>query len=104
MFWAGGISTLVVERGCAPKLRRQGGQLSASAGDLLLLGAQISPRMASTPMKAIELVATIDEQHRLEAHAPEELPVRVRLILFLPDQVDSNGACDVPPASVQHRS
>ncbi len=44
-------------------------------------------------MKAIELVGTIDEHHRLEAHVPEELPVgAVRLILLLPDKDDSDVA------------
>jgi hypothetical protein len=38
-------------------------------------------------MKAIELIGDIDEQHRLRASVPEELPVGpVRLIVFLSDE------------------
>ena len=40
-------------------------------------------------MKAIELVGTIDEQHRLRALAPEQLPAGpVRLIVLLPYEDD----------------
>jgi hypothetical protein len=49
--------------------------------------------MENTPMKAIELVGDIDEQHRLQAHVPAELPVGpVRLIVLLPDEDDSGSA------------
>ena len=42
-------------------------------------------------MKAIELIGDIDEQHRLQASVPEELPAGpVRLIVLLPDE-DSGG-------------
>jgi hypothetical protein len=38
-------------------------------------------------MKAIELVGAIDEQHRLRARVPPELPAGpVRLIVLLPDE------------------
>ncbi len=43
--------------------------------------------MDPTPRKAIELVGDIDEQHRLRAQVPAELPTGpVRLIVFLPDE------------------
>ena len=43
-------------------------------------------------MKAIELMGDIDEQHRLRAQVPEELPAGpVRLIVLLPDE-DEGGA------------
>jgi hypothetical protein len=42
-------------------------------------------------MKAIELVGDIDEQHRLQARVPEELPAGpVRLIVLLPEE-DEGG-------------
>jgi hypothetical protein len=42
-------------------------------------------------MKAIELIGDIDEQHRLQAQVPEDLPVGpVRLIVLLADE-DSGG-------------
>ena len=45
------------------------------------------------PMKAIELTGDIDEQHRLRAQVPEELPVGpVRLIVLLPDEDDAGAA------------
>jgi hypothetical protein len=38
-------------------------------------------------MKAIELIGDIDEQHRLRANVPEELPAGpVRLIVLLPEE------------------
>lgn len=38
-------------------------------------------------MKAIELIGDIDDQHRLRARVPEELPAGpVRLIVLLPDE------------------
>ncbi len=38
-------------------------------------------------MKAIELIGDIDEQHRLRANVPEELPAGpVRLIVLLTDE------------------
>jgi len=44
-------------------------------------------------MKAIELTGDIDEQHRLQAHVPEELPIGpVRLIVLLPEEDDAGGA------------
>ena len=43
--------------------------------------------MDTGPMKAIELMGDIDEQHRLQARVPEELPAGpVRLIVLLPDE------------------
>lgn len=48
--------------------------------------------MENIPMKAIELVGDIDDQHRLNAQVPEELPVGpVRLIVFLPEE-DAAGS------------
>ena len=49
--------------------------------------------MDNTPMKAIELVGDIDEQHRLRAQVPEGLPPGpVRVIVLLPDEDDSGIA------------
>ena len=43
-------------------------------------------------MKAIELIGDIDEQHRLKARVPEELPAGpVRLIVLLSEE-DESGA------------
>jgi hypothetical protein len=45
------------------------------------------------PMKAIELVGEIDEQHRLQAQVPAELPAGpVRLIVLLPDEDEAGIA------------
>jgi len=42
-------------------------------------------------MKAIELLGDIDDQHRLQAQVPEELPAGpVRLIVLLPEE-DEGG-------------
>jgi len=47
--------------------------------------------MDNRPMKAIKLVGDIDDQHRLQALVPEDLPVGpVRLIVLLPDE-DEGG-------------
>jgi hypothetical protein len=44
-------------------------------------------------MKAIELIGDIDEQHRLLAQVPAELPVGpVRLIVLVPDEDDAGIA------------
>ena len=44
-------------------------------------------------MKAIELVGDIDEQHRLRAEVPAEVPAGpVRLIVLLPDEDDAGIA------------
>ena len=49
--------------------------------------------MDNTPMKAIELTGDIDDQHRLQARVPEELPAGpVRLIVLLPDEDEGGGA------------
>jgi len=49
--------------------------------------------METQPMKAIELVGDIDEQHRLQARVPHELPAGpVRLIVLLPDEDDAGVA------------
>jgi len=46
-----------------------------------------------TPMKAIELVGAIDEQHRLRAQVPEELPAGpVRLIVLVPEEDEAGSA------------
>ena len=43
-------------------------------------------------MKAIELIGDIDDQHRLHAHVPKELPAgKVRLIVFLPGEDEAGG-------------
>ena len=47
--------------------------------------------MDAAPMKAIELIGDIDNQHRLQAQVPPELPAGpVRLIVFLPEE-DETG-------------
>jgi hypothetical protein len=47
--------------------------------------------MDNTPMKAIELIGDIDEQHRLRAQLPVEVPAGpVRVIVLLPDE-DEGG-------------
>jgi hypothetical protein len=44
-------------------------------------------------MKALELVGDIDEQHRLQAQVPIEVPAGpVRLIVLLPDEDDAGIA------------
>lgn len=49
--------------------------------------------MDPAQMKAIELVGDIDEEHRLRAQVPAELPAGpVRLIVLLPDEDDSGVA------------
>jgi hypothetical protein len=43
-------------------------------------------------MKAIELIGDIDEQHRLKASVPEELPPGpVRLIVLLSDEDETSN-------------
>ncbi len=49
--------------------------------------------MDDTPMKAIELTGDIDDQHRLQARVPNELPIGpVRLIVLLPDEDGAGSA------------
>ena len=49
--------------------------------------------MDDTPMKAIQLTGDIDDQHRLQARVPNELPTGpVRLIVLLPDEDEADGA------------
>lgn len=49
--------------------------------------------MDNTPMKAIELVGEIDEQHRLRAQVPEGLAAGpVRLIVLLQDEDEAGDA------------
>jgi hypothetical protein len=44
-------------------------------------------------MKTIELVGDIDQQHRLQARVPDDLPAGpVRLIVLLPDEDDGGFA------------
>lgn len=44
-------------------------------------------------MKAIEVVGDIDDQHRLQAQVPEELPAGpVRVIVLLPEEDDAGPA------------
>ena len=43
-------------------------------------------------MRGIELIGDVDEEHRLRARVPADVPVgRVRMIVFLPDE-DEAGA------------
>ena len=43
-------------------------------------------------MKAIELIGDVDEQHRLHAQVPTEIPAgQVRLIVFLPGEDEAGG-------------
>lgn len=49
--------------------------------------ATMGTRANGKPMKAIELVGHIDEQHRLRAEVPEGFPTGpVRLIVLFPDE------------------
>jgi hypothetical protein len=44
-------------------------------------------------MKAIELIGDIDDQHRLKADVPQELPAGpVRLIVLLPEEDEAGAA------------
>ena len=43
-------------------------------------------------MKAIELIADIDEQHRLSASVPEELPAEPVRLIVLSCEEDESGA------------
>jgi hypothetical protein len=44
-------------------------------------------------MKAIELIGDIDDQHRLQANVPNDVPAGpVRLIVLLPDEDDAGAA------------
>ena len=44
-------------------------------------------------MKAIELVGDIDDQHRLQAQVPKDVPPgQVRLIVLLPDEDEAGAA------------
>ena len=43
-------------------------------------------------MKAIELIGDVDEQHRLHAQVPTEIPAgQVRVIVFLPGEDEADG-------------
>jgi hypothetical protein len=43
-------------------------------------------------MRGIELIGDVDDEHRLQARVPADVPAgRVRVILFLPDE-DEAGA------------
>jgi len=43
-------------------------------------------------MRAFELVGDIDDQHRLQAQVPKELPAgQVRLIVLLPEEDEAGG-------------
>ena len=49
--------------------------------------------MDTNPMKTIELIGDIDEQHRLQAEVPAEVPAGpVRLIVLLPEEDDAGAA------------
>jgi hypothetical protein len=44
-------------------------------------------------MKAVELIGAIDDQHRLKADVPQELPAGpVRLIVLLPEEDEAGAA------------
>jgi hypothetical protein len=46
--------------------------------------------METPPMKAIELIGDIDDQHRLQARVPQDVPAGpVRLIVLLPEEDDA---------------
>jgi hypothetical protein len=47
--------------------------------------------MEASPMKAIELIGDIDEQHRLRASVPEELPAGPVRLLVLFSEEDEAG-------------
>ena len=43
-------------------------------------------------MNAIELIGDIDDEHRLDAHVPKELPAgQVRVIVLLPGEDEAGG-------------
>jgi hypothetical protein len=49
--------------------------------------------MQAVPMRAIELLGEIDDQHRLRARVPEDLPAgSVRVIVFVPNEDDAGLA------------
>jgi hypothetical protein len=49
--------------------------------------------MDNSPMKAIELIGDIDEQHRLQARVPEGVPAGpVRLIVLIPEEDEAGVA------------
>jgi hypothetical protein len=49
--------------------------------------------MESSPIKAIELIGAIDDEHRLQARVPANLPTGpVRLIVLLPDEDETGTA------------
>jgi hypothetical protein len=53
----------------------------------------LDEQMDNQPMKAIELLGDIDEQHRLRAEVPKDLPPgQVRLIVLLPEEDDAGTA------------
>jgi len=44
-------------------------------------------------MKAIKLLGSIDEQHRLQAQVPDGVPAGpVRVVVFLPEEDDAGAA------------
>jgi len=57
-----------------------------------MITAAVTP-MENSPMKAIELIGDIDDNHRLQARVPDNLPVgRVRVIVLVPDEDDAGSA------------
>ena len=49
--------------------------------------------MDNIHMKAIELVGDIDDQHRLQAQVPKDVPPgQVRLVVLLPDEDEAGAA------------
>ena len=51
-------------------------------------------------MKAIELLANVDDQHRLQAQVPDGVPSGpVRVVVFLPEEDDAGAAWTRGPAA-----
>ncbi len=51
-------------------------------------------------MKAVELIGDIDDQHRLRAEVPQDVPAGpVRLIVLLPEEHEAGGSWE---AGVAH--
>jgi hypothetical protein len=59
----------------------------AFSAHFAMIEAAQNTRTETVQMKAIELIGDIDEQHRLRANVPEELPAGpVRLIVLLSEE------------------
>ena len=65
----------------------------ALAAGLFAIIVSVQIFRMETPMKAIELIGDIDDQHRLKADVPQELPAGpVRLIVLLPEEDEAGTA------------